>query len=70
MHSPPQAIEALIHRKSYENSTYVFPELIEWQNKTQPLIDAQIESEKARLEAKWQQEDLLWERDEARLNQR
>lgn len=70
MHSPPQAIEALIHRKSYENSTYVFPELIEWQNKTQPLIDAQIESEKARLEAKWQQEDLLWERDDARLNQR
>lgn len=70
MFKPPQAIKSMIYQKSYDDSSLVFPELIEWQNRTQPLIDARVQAEQTRLEARWHEEDLVWERDEEILNQK
>lgn len=69
-YKPPKAIEYMIYQKSYNDSSMEFPELIEWQTRTQALIDDRIQAERAKLEAKWHEEDLLWERDEEILNRK
>lgn len=65
---PPPDIEAKVYQQTHDG-TIEYDEVIEWRNRTRPLIEARKQAERTRLEAIWREENLIWERDEALLNQ-
>lgn len=65
---PPKEIETMLYQQIH-NSSIEYAEVTEWRNRVQPLIDASIQAGRARLEARWRAEDLVWEQDEKILNQ-
>lgn len=68
LYRPPQDIEAKIYQQTHDGNIE-YDEVTEWMNRTKPLIEARKQAEQTRLEAIWREEDLIWERDEALLNQ-